>query len=320
MLKIFKPEVFQGNLLKTNYFEGWYFKHVSANEEHVYAFIPGVSLSENDPHAFIQIINGITGETHYITYDKSEFSARTDKLWVKVGNSLFTNQAIQLDISTDDLSVKGNLVYKNLSPFPKTILSPGIMGWYSYVPFMECYHGVVSANHFIEGKLHINYKNIDFGGGKGYIEKDWGVSFPECWIWLQSNSFKHPNASVFVSIAKIPWQGKYFMGFIAFLYLDGKYIKFATYNGSKLIKTDYENGILKITLKNNKYRLVVEARSKKSGELIAPVTGNMSRRIKESIDSEVSVQLYDKKNNLVFNDESGRAGLEIIEGIFEYLE
>ena len=27
----------------------------------------------------------------------------------------------------------------------------GIMGWYRFVPFMQCYHGVVSLNHKLNG-------------------------------------------------------------------------------------------------------------------------------------------------------------------------
>jgi hypothetical protein len=67
-LKIYKPEIFQGNLKKIYYFEGYYFKHVSRDLENVYSFIPGISLSGRDKHAFIQAINGISGETEYITY------------------------------------------------------------------------------------------------------------------------------------------------------------------------------------------------------------------------------------------------------------
>lgn len=59
-----------------------------------------------------------------------------------------------------------------------TVRSPGIMGWYAWVPTMECYHGVVSLDHAISGKLMIEDQAHDFNGGRGYIEKDWGKSFP----------------------------------------------------------------------------------------------------------------------------------------------
>jgi hypothetical protein len=45
----------------------------------------------------------------------------------------------------------------------------------------------------------------------------------------------------------------------------------------------------------------------------------MARRIKESVDSVVTLSLFDKHNNLIYNDSGTRAGLEVIEEIFKYL-
>lgn len=318
-MKILKPEIFQGSLQKKNYFEGWYFKHVTSDKNQVFAFIPGISLLENDRHAFIQVINGITQETHYITYPLNQFSWEKEKLMVKVGDSVFSEDYIDLNIQTPEINVAGKIFYRNRSRFPGTLIQPGIMGWYSWVPFMECYHGVVSANHWLQGILRINSAEINFDNGKGYIEKDWGSSFPECWIWLQSNSFENKNASVFFSVAKIPWLGKFFMGFISFLFLNGKFYLFATYNGSKLVKTEKRPSGLEIELENSRNRLKINVKTGKAGELIAPVKGQMTRRIKESIDSEVQVVLTDKNGNVLFSGQSGRAGLEVSEEIFGYL-
>ncbi|HUX58153.1 MAG TPA: hypothetical protein VMV77_14340 [Bacteroidales bacterium] len=72
-------------------------------------------------------------------------------------------------------------------------------------------------------------------------------------------------------------------------------------------------------MKNNSAKLKVRASKNTFGELRAPVSGDLSRRIKESIDSEVSLNLYDKHNNLIYNDLGARAGLEIIDKIFDYI-
>lgn len=318
-MRIYKPEVFQGSLSKKNYFEGWYFKHVSRDLSSVYAFIPGISLAPDDPHAFIQVLNGITGESCYIEYPTSQFEYSKKSLFVKLGNSIFTDTGIVLNIDHPAIQVNGELAYSGNAEFPKSLLRPGIMGWYSFVPFMECYHGIVSANHFIDGELVINDSQVDFSGGKGYIEKDWGVSFPECWIWAHANSFSREGVSLFVSIAKIPWMGKFFIGFIGFLYIDGKYHMFATYLGSKLSPVEHDTESLKIELSNRNHRLKVDVDSKRSGELRAPAKGVMSRRIKESIDSSVRFTLYDMQDHVIAEDASERAGLEIIEEIFDYV-
>ena len=40
-------------------------------------------------------------------------------------------------------------------PWPVTLRSPGIMGWYAWVPVMETYHGVVSFGHDLAGSLSL---------------------------------------------------------------------------------------------------------------------------------------------------------------------
>jgi tocopherol cyclase len=318
-LRFLKPELFQGDLKKKNYFEGWYFKHVSADLKHVHSFIPGVSLSSGNPHSFIQVINGITGETEYITYPLEKFSLDKESLYLKIGDSVFTAKYIDLNISNGNLIVKGRIDYNNIIKYQSSLISPGIMGWYSFVPFMECKHGIVSVNHDLKGTITINGNTIDLTDGKGYIEKDWGTSFPEAWIWIQSNNFSSHNTSFSFSVAKIPWLGRFFMGFISFLYLEDRFILFSTYNKSVITDLIHDNESVSLTMKNKSY--VLKARVVKNifGELMAPASGDMSRRIKESIDSTVDLTLHDKNGKLLYEDSGKRAGLEVIEEIFKYL-
>ena len=320
MLRLFNPELFQGNLQKKNYFEGWYFKHVSKDLGHVYSFIPGISLSENDSHSFIQVINGATGETQYLSYPLNEFTWDKNRLNLKIGTSVFTENHIDLNIENEDIKIKGHLNYTNNVKYPKSLFSPGIMGWYSFVPFMECKHGIVSVNHEISGSLTINNEVIDLNDGKGYIEKDWGSSFPEAWIWIQSNNFNNNDTSFTFSVAKIPWLGRYFVGFISFLYFNKQFHLFSTQNNSVLSRVVYDGTTIGFTLKNKEFTLKVTAIKNRSGELRAPKSGKMSRKIKESIDSMVTISLFDRDNNMIYNDVARRAGLEIIEKIFDYLE
>jgi hypothetical protein len=317
-MKIFKPEIFQGNFKKKRYFEGWYFKHVSENREHVFSFIPGISLTPNDKHAFIQFIDGITGQTEYIRFPLDAFNFSDEKLELWVGDSWFSSEGMILNIKSETFSAHGNIEYSGVVQFPKTLLSPGIMGWYSYVPFMECKHGIVSVLHQLKGSLRVYHNETSFSGGKGYIEKDWGTSFPESWIWLHSNTFNEPDCSFTFSVAKIPWMGSFFIGHICFLYVKGQYYIFATYNNSKITKLEFTNKTLEIELQRKNLNLKIEAVQKRSGSLKAPVTGKMSRIIKESIDSEIKIFLTNEKGNLLHSLKGERAGMEIIEKILSY--
>ncbi|MDQ1297148.1 MAG: hypothetical protein QG611_1127 [Bacteroidota bacterium] len=318
-LRLYKPEVFQGNLRKKHYFEGWYFKHVTQDLSHTFSFIPGVSLVENDSHAFIQIMNGYTGTTDYIRYPLKEFRWDKRRLFLQVGSSTFTGRGITLNIESDNINLTGEIDFNNIIKYPKSIFSPGIMGWYSFIPFMECNHGIVSVNHDLFGEISINRNTINFNNGKGYIEKDWGVSFPEAWIWIQSNNFSEHDTSFSFSIAKIPWMGRFFIGFITFLYLNNKFYLFSTYNKSIVSEINHNKEIVEITVRNNRNILRIKVVKNSFGDLIAPVSGEMSRRIKESVDSEVHLQLFDKYPNLEYEGTGKCVGLEIIEKIFDYI-
>ena len=319
-MRIFKPEVFQGKLSKKNYFEGWYFKQVSKDLEHVYSFIPGVSLNPENPHAFIQVINGITGNTQYIEYPLSSFSFSKKDFKVQVGESIFTSSSVLLNIDSPQIKISGRLGFSESVKYPSSLLSPGIMGWYSFVPFMECKHAVVSVSHRIDGNITVNDDHIDFSGGKGYIEKDWGKSFPESWIWFQSNNFANSDACIMMSIAKIPWLGSHFTGFLGFLYYEKNFYSFNTYEKSEITHLSRNEDKLVVIFRNKKFQLEISAHLKKSGILLAPKHGTMSRRIKESIDSELEVELSDFEGHEVFHDKAYRAGLEVIEGIFEIVK
>lgn len=320
MFRVFNPPVYQGNRRLKRYFEGWYFKQVTADEKKVFSFIPGISLTPDDPHSFIQFIDGITGETRYVRYDHGDFrySGNSFKVWV--GNSFFSRSKMILNINEKDFKVKGEINYSLSAGFPSSFFSPGIMGWYSFVPFMECKHGVVSMNQFANGRIRINQEYTDFKNGKSYIEKDWGTSFPSAWIWLQSNNFDNPQVSVMLSVAKIPWLGSFFMGFLAFFYLEGKTYLFTTYNNSKFELKDYDDNFIFIDLRKKDLLLSIKIERRKSGELMAPDKGKMSRMIKESVDSVVDLTLKNNDGKTIFSGKGRRAGMEVTSNIFELIK
>lgn len=308
---LYHPEIFQGNLKKSNYFEGWYFKQVSSDFREVLSVIPGVSLAK-DRHAFIQIIDGITGITHYIDYPISEFQADSRKLSLQIGDSRFSPEGMDLNIDRPGLSLHGKLGFLKPVTWPRRPWAPGIMGWYSFVPQMECYHAVVSLDHTITGELHYQDRRMNFNNGRGYIEKDWGTSMPESWIWLHTNTFESQGTSVMMSIAKIPWRKSFFTGFIAFVLHQGKIYRFATYNGSRIASFHLHNQDLKVILKNRHFSLEIKAHQKIAGKLKAPVKGLMERYIKESIDSDVDISLTNNSGHEIFSGAARRSGLELV--------
>jgi tocopherol cyclase len=308
--KIYNPPEFQGNLKSRNYFEGWYLKHVSADLKHSVSFIPGISLSR-DSHSFIQIINGSTGESFYIRYDLKDFSSEPGKFFVRIGESFFSNQFSEINIHNENIIVSGKIQYTNLQPYPQTLINPGIMGWYSFIPFMECKHGVVSMSHQLSGELKMGGQKIDFNDGKGYIEKDWGNSFPEAWIWVQCNHFNRDDVSFMFSVAKIPWMGKYFIGFLGFLKTCDTFYRLATYNRSRIVHLDKNKNKLEIGILNKDFNCNVDISLKQFSDLKAPRMGIMDRHMKESVDSDMEIMMIDKKRKTELKINGIKAGLEI---------
>ena len=312
--------MFQGNIKTKKYFEGWYFKMVSQDEESILSVIPGISISEDGAtkHAFVQIINGKTAETKYINFPIGDFYFSKEDFLIKIGNNVFSKDSIVLDIQRGSLSVIGKVYMKNLAELKsKNKQRQKIMGWYYKVPFMECYHEVVSLNHDLYGEIKTNNRNLRFDGGRGYIEKDWGKSMPSSWIWIQTNSFKNSNSSFMLSIAKIPWLGFSFTGFLGFYCINNEIVRFGTYSKAKvkLEKQEKNNLNLNIILKNKV--LEIQALKNSSGMLKAPVNGNMNRRISEGIDAELTLKIIDKNKKILFKDRSITTGLEVVGNIDE---
>ncbi len=308
--KLYNPPEFQGNLKRKDYFEGWYLKHVTADLSQSISFIPGISLSE-DSHSFIQILNGLTAESIYIRYDPEDFYAENGRFAVRIGESFFSYGFSEINIKRNNITAVGRIEYKNAHPYPWNLFNPGIMGWYSFVPFMECKHGVVSVNHNLSGVLELNNQVIDFKNGKGYIEKDWGTSFPESWIWVQCNHFEREDASFMLSVAKIPWLSRYFIGFLGFLYDGTKFYNFATYNRSRLTKLEKTSNMLEVSILSNDFTIDTIIRLNQSSYLKAPKKGIMERFMKESVDSDLEITLKDRKGIIILKLEGMRAGVEI---------
>jgi hypothetical protein len=317
MTKIWKPEVFQGRGKKKDYFEGWYFKSVSKDEKIAYAIIAGLSITKNpgNSHAFVMFVDARNTELHYYQYPLSSFWADKEKFEIKIDKNSFSLKNIILDMDNGETKIKAQMKFENIIPWPVNRFSPGVMGIYAFIPFLECYHGVLSLNHSINGYVEINGEKKDFTGGKGYIEKDWGSSMPSSWIWMQTNHFDVEDISLFGSIAKIPWLGNYFTGYIFGLLYNDELYKFTTYNGAKIEKLDVTKNNIKIILTHKHLELQINANRAEGVDIPAPKLGEMTNTVNESLQSKINIKLFKEENNekvLLFSGTGRNAGLEFV--------
>ena len=284
-----KPILFQGNMKKDRYFEGWYFKQVCEKHQQTISFIPGVSLIKGDEHAFVQVIIAPKIETHYFRFDIKEFSTQDEPFSVRIANNIFKEDGISIDLHNENLTVVGTLNYGELKKIGSSLYSPTIMGPFTYIPNMECNHGVISMDHSVNGQLAINDQTWLFENDRGYIEKDWGTSFPKRYLWVQANHFDDPSICFMASVAKIPFLGFSFNGVIANLIINDKEHRFATYNGYRDKNIEKIEGGFSFELKKGDDLCKVIVQFDDSGELKAPQYGAMSGVIKEGLGAKITL-------------------------------
>lgn len=300
MRRVFKPELYQGpsHVKHTGYFEGWYFK--AAFPHGALAVIPGVSLAPRDAHAFVQTL--YRGESRYHRFRLDEFDYGTREFSVRVGGNRFSLTDLTLRLPEIDAELR----ISSKTRWPGNLLAPSSMGWYAYMRFMECYHGVIVLDGLVHGRLNAR----DDVEGRFYLEKDWGSSFPKGWIWLQSNSFERP-ASITCSVALVPFRNRVFTGFIAGLW-DGRILhRFATYTGARVSSVVVGERSVELTIRDSTKTLKISAARAAGGELVSPIRGAMQGRITESLDAEISVELLEGESP-TFEGTGVHAGLEVV--------
>jgi len=328
MRRIWRPGVFHGRRIDKQFFEGWYFKLVTADHQERWAVIPGV-FHHPDPglrHAFVQVLNGRSSEVTYHRFPVKAFEASKSDFSVRVGDNLFNAAGLSLDLTGEGQRITGKVNFEKLAPWPVKPFSPGVMGPYRFAPFMQTYHGVLSLDHALQGSLRFEDREVDYSDGRGYIEKDWGKTFPRAYIWMQSNHFQRKGVSLTGSVATIPWLTGWFRGFLVGLLLDGKLYRFTSYLGSVVDSLTIDQHHVSWRLIGGRrtdpegiyagYQLSILAEKSQGGLLSAPELDGMTPRILESLTANFEIELRGmigtgEDTELIFQGNGSSGGLEI---------
>jgi len=180
--------------------------------------------------------------SHYYRFPLETFSSSTDEFIIKIDKekNLFSYEKLIINLQPNDgddatESFQMNLTLSSHMSTPDlSWIAPGTMGPYSWIPTMQCYHHVLSMKYNIQGSIQINQDENITISGIGYLEKDWGHSFPSIWIWGQANQWKNlpstSSASLFFSLALIPWYFNIeFAGFLLVFEYNHEFYRFNTY-------------------------------------------------------------------------------------------
>lgn len=311
------PEAFHGDGVTGGYFEGWYLKLVTADLRQRWAVIPGVFRGDGSAgatdEAFVQVLDGLTGRSWYHRFQADDFHARDDRFDVHVGTNRFDASGLTLDLP----QLRGRLDFTSpLRPYPVTLRRPGIMGPYGYIPFMECFHGIVSFGHDLGGELDVEGTTRSFTGGRGYSEKDWGRAFPSGYVWAASNHLTDASGpvshgSLVASCAIIPGLGRTFRGSIVALQVGDRLSTWASWNGSRddLLLIDDDRVHWRMSGPDGVLRLTAER--VRGGLLHAPLRSAMHQRVEETLDATIQLRHVDQEGNLRFDGVAQCAGLEV---------
>lgn len=127
--------LFHSTNQKGPYFEGWYFKHQNPQGQTL-ALIPAFHIdTEGRRTASLQVIS--RDRAWWLEYPETQLQVSQPPLQVRIGQSSFGCQGLDLHIQRDGLSLHGALRY---GPF--TALQSDIMGPFRFFAGMQCSHGV----------------------------------------------------------------------------------------------------------------------------------------------------------------------------------
>lgn len=276
---------------KEYYFQGWYFK--CSTQDETIAVIVG-SAKEKMEEAFIQVILSKEKKSYYIPYKLKDFNHEEEPFKIQVGDNIFTKEYMYLNIINSSISLTGCICFDRFTTLPQHFLWKGLMGPFGYLPFMECYHDVLSMRHNIWGSLLVNNRVINFEGGKGYIEKDFGNSFPKSYVWMQCNHFREPSLSVMLAVADIPFVGLNFIGFLCVISIKNEVRIFTTYTGAKLEMIETEKEYVSVQIRQGKELIKLTTYHQRGNMLKAPNKGAMKCTVYEELVGQMRLQMYYK--------------------------
>lgn len=263
------------------YFEGWYLKQ-QTEQGNALALIPAVHIDRMGRRsASLQVVTA--GRTWWLEYPETQFSAAEKRFQVHMGQNLFQEKEIRLNVERDGLSLHGQV---GLGPF--TPLKSDIMGPFRFIPGMECGHSVISMGHPLEGELTVNGETMSFSGGTGYMEADRGRSFPSAYLWTQCIWREPQPGSLMLAIAAIPMGIGSFTGCICAVRHKGREYRLATYRGVRVERWSGTGALIR----QGKYRLSAEVLEDRGRPLRAPVEGGMDRTIQESLCAKLRYRFW----------------------------
>lgn len=293
MFGINKPTTLRGNFERNKYFEGWFQKIYSKKYNASFVIIYGYATrNTEDTLGFIQIL--IPNKAPQIIYfNKNEISCDSEQHIVRMGENLLTTETIQ--INANDINIRLKLMNNQVKQTFKNS-----MGYSYFLPNLPCYHSVLNTGHQVTGEIQQKEAGYVLNNDMGYLEKNWGTSFPESYIWLHAVDPHDSKVSMLFSLAEIKWIGKKFIKHVGHFHYDNKQIdlrslmSFATSNPSSS-KDKYQIRMISKTIQLD---ILIVFGNKVL--LKGPQEGVLSSDIIHYIDADIQIQFSENNKTRMF--------------------
>lgn len=266
------------------FFEGWYFRFVSENFSA--AIILGIAKTAACKEAFLQVFHTEAATMEKVSFHEAELQYRAEPFELHMGRSVFLRN--YLHIEDERLSRSFDFSFQNAVPIRHSVYAPTIMGPFAYLKHMQCNHAVInlgsSAVCYMGDGLQVQKRS-----GTAYQEKDWGTSFPDKYVWVQSNCCKERSAVLFLSCATIPLGLLHFTGIIMVVKDQNQEYQFASYRGAVLTKALTDEDGYQLCIRQGLYQINCTMRMNMAYVLEAPQQGKMDRTVQECLLGEVDL-------------------------------
>ena len=286
MLRIFKPTTLRGNLERNKFFEGWFQKIYSKEQKASIVIIYGYATQNTqDKFGFIQIL--FPNQVNEIIYfNRNAFSCDPHQHIVRMGENVLTTEII--NIKTNDFTIHLKLKNNQVS---KTFKNS--MGYSYFLPNLPCYHAVLNTGHRVSGEIKQKNERFIIENEPGYLEKNWGTSFPETYYWLHAVDPNDPAVSLLFSRAEIEWIGRKFIRHVGHVRYDQKQVDFRSLKNFTVSILNSSEDKHEVQMTSNTLQLNISISHKSKVQFKGPFDGGLSRDIIHFPDSIIQIRLVE---------------------------
>lgn len=296
MLRRLHPTLLQGHINQFNYFEGWFQKVYIPEQNKSIIIIYGIATgNELTKTGFIQLL--VPGhEVIHIDFHRDEIALSKRKHEVKLGRNYFSSNRIHIEYKLVELDLE-------IIPQTKKALKQNSMGNFYLVPGLPCYHSVLQINSSVKGIVKINNELIHIARSSGYLEKNWGTSFPEKYFWMHAQDPINSTNQVLFSQAEMRWRNKTFIKHVGFIQLNGKSFDLRKIRRKHLVCNVYNSNQLELSIGPIDTTFNFDLSEANNTSFNSPCNGKMSNKIIHNIDVPVLLEINDKtlKNSILLN-------------------